>query len=72
MRLERVGEIMDVDDNMLDARRAIDAKDLVEFCSRRIPRYMVPDTFTFTDRLAKTSTVPTTWPIPAASIRSRL
>lgn len=38
------------------ARDGVSRKELVAFCADRIPRYMVPDTFVFADRLAKTST----------------
>jgi acyl-CoA synthetase (AMP-forming)/AMP-acid ligase II len=30
--------------------------ELVRFCARRLPRYMVPDEFEFTEELPKTST----------------
>lgn len=34
----------------------VDARGLVEFCSRRLPQYMIPDTFEFCQALPRTST----------------
>jgi amino acid adenylation domain-containing protein len=38
------------------AREELSSADLVSFCGERLPRYMVPDIFEFSDGLPKTST----------------
>jgi amino acid adenylation domain-containing protein len=38
------------------ARDGMETEDLIRFCSERIPRYMIPETFELRDELPKTST----------------
>ena len=40
----------------LALREEVSQAELIEFCSRRIPRYMIPESFAFRDALSKTST----------------